>query len=127
MIKMMFGWRDRPELSAEQCEHHYRTVHMPMARAAFEGTDGFIAIVFNRVRSAAKNDFNQPERIAVEPDLDGILELYFRDEDSMRAAFAQPQMKRMFEDHPNFMHTETAGNVRIYEVDETVILGRQPG
>ena len=123
---MMFGWRDRPELSAEQCEQHYRSVHMDMARTAFDGADGFIAVVFNRVRSAAVNDFNRPERREVEPDLDAIVELYFRDADSMRAAFQHPQMALMFEDHPNFMHTDTEANVRIYEVEESVFFGSRP-
>lgn len=123
---MMFGWRDRPDLSAEECEHHYRTVHMDMARKAFDGADGFVAVVFNRVRSAAVNDFNRPERRPVEPDFDAIVELYFRDEESMRAAFANPQMALMFEDHPNFMDTETEANVRMYEVEESVFFGSRP-
>ena len=127
MIKMMFGWRDRPDKPAEECERHYRSVHMDMARKAFAGADGFIAVVYNRVRSAGVNDFNKPERRDVEPDLDAIVELYFRDEDSMRKAFEHPQMALMFEDHPNFMDTDTEANVRIYEVEETVFFGTRPG
>jgi uncharacterized protein (TIGR02118 family) len=123
---MMFGWRDHPDKSAEECEHHYRTVHMPMAQRAFDGADGFIAVVYNRVRGAAVNDFNRPDRIEVEPDVDAIVELYFQDADTMRQAFAQPQMARMFDDHPNFMDTESAANVRIYDVEESVFFGARP-
>jgi hypothetical protein len=101
-------------------------VHMDMARTAFDGADGFVAVVFNRVRSAGVNDFNRPERRTVEPDLNSILELYFRDEESMRKAFAHPQMALMFEDHPNFMDTDSEANVRIYEVEESVFFGARP-
>ena len=125
MIKMMFGWRDRPDRSAAECEEHYRSVHMDMARNAFDGADGFIAVVFNRVRSAGVNDYNRPERREVQPDVDAIVELYFRDRESMQKAFEQPQMKSMFEDHPNFMNTNTEANVRIYEVEESVFFGRR--
>ena len=77
--------------------------------------------------SCRGHDFNRPERREVEPDLDAIVELYFRDEQSMRAAFARPQMARMFDDHPNFMDTDTAANVRIYEVEESVFVGSRTG
>jgi hypothetical protein len=127
VIKMMFGWRDHPEKSAAECEQHYRAVHMDMARKAFDGADGFIAVVYNRVRGAAVNDFNLPVRREVEPDLDAIVELYFRDEQSMRAAFGRPEMARMFDDHPNFMATESVANVRIYEVEESVFFGARTG
>lgn len=126
MIKMRFGWRDRPGMSAEECEDHYRTVHMGLARAGFEGVDGFLAVAFERVRSAAVNDFNRPERREVEPDFDAFCEVYFRDAESMQAAFRRPQMAAMFADHVNFMDTESESNVRIYEVEETVFFGARP-
>jgi uncharacterized protein (TIGR02118 family) len=126
VIKMVFGWRDRPDKSEDECDHHYRTVHMEMAKRAFDGADGFIAVVYNRVRIAAVNDFNRPERRTVEPDLNAFVELYFRDENSMREAFSKPQMAHMFDDHPNFMNTDTAASVRIYEVDESVFFGSRP-
>ena len=127
MIKMRFAWRDRPGLSAAQCEEHYRTVHMGLARSAFENVDGFVAVVYERVRGAAVNDFNKPERRAVVPDVDASCDVYFRDEESMRRAFERPQMAAMFEDHENFMDTESLANVRIYDVEETVFLGARPG
>lgn len=127
MIKLRFSWRDRPGMTAEQCEDHYRTVHMNLARAGFDGVDGFLAVVYERVRSAAVNDFNQPERRVVEPDFDAACELYFLDEPSMQQAFQRPQMAAMFADHVNFMDTESPANVRIYEVEETVFFGARPG
>jgi hypothetical protein len=123
---MIFGWRDNPSLSPQECEDHYRHVHMKLARACFDGADGFIAVAYNRVRSAAVNDYNQPERREVDPDIDAFCELYFRDAESMQRAFEQPRMRLMFEDHSNFMNTQTRSNVRIYQVDETVFFGDRP-
>ncbi len=126
MIKMRFGWRDRPGMTGAECEEHYRSVHMGLARQGFDGVDGFVAVVFERVRSAAVNDFNRPERREVEPDFDAFCEVYFRDAESMQAAFQRPQLAAMFADHVNFMDTESESNVRIYEVEETVFFGRRP-
>jgi uncharacterized protein (TIGR02118 family) len=126
MIKMRFAWRDRPGMTAEECEAHYRDVHMGLARAGFDGVDGFIAVVYDRVRSAAVNDYNSPERRTVVSDVDASCDLYFRDEASMRAAFARPQLAAMFDDHVNFMDTESLANVRIYDVEETVFFGARP-
>lgn len=126
MVKIMFGWRDRQDLTAQQCEEHYRNVHMKLATACYDGVDGFQAIVYDRVRSAAVNDFNRPERIEIEPDFDAFCELYFRDPESMQLAFQKPEMQAMFEDHENFMDTDSRSNVRIYAVDETVFFGTRP-
>jgi uncharacterized protein (TIGR02118 family) len=126
MIKMIYGWRDRPGMTAEACEAHYRAVHMNLARKAFTGVDGFQGLVYNRVRGHLVNDFNQPQARPETPDLDAILELYFRDKESLQAAFGTPELAAMFDDHVNFMDTESKGNVRIYEVDETVFFGSRP-
>ncbi len=126
MLKVIFGWRDHPGKTAEECERHYRSVHMKLAKAAYDGVDGFIAVVYDRVRGHAVNDYNQPQALAREPDIDAFCELYFRDEASMAAAFGRPQMKALFDDHVNFMDTEVPANVRSYTVDETVFLGRRP-
>lgn len=126
MVKVFFGWRDRPGMSAEECERHYRTVHMSLARQAFDGVDGFEAVVYDRVRSHAVNDHNNPQRREAEPDLDALCTLYFRDQESMASAFARPQMQALFDDHVNFMDTESAANIKIYAVDESVFFGTRP-
>jgi uncharacterized protein (TIGR02118 family) len=126
MVKMIFGWRDRPGMTAQDCEAHYRAVHMNLARAALDGVDGFQGLVYNRVRSHQVNDFNQPQAHPEKPDLDAILELYFRDQDSLQAAFGTPALTAMFDDHVNFMDTESPANIRIYTVDETVFFGSRP-
>jgi hypothetical protein len=77
MIKVVFGWKDHPERTPEECDAHYRAVHMELARRAFDGVDGFRALVYNRVRRHFVNDFNRPEPIQREPDMDAFVELYF--------------------------------------------------
>jgi uncharacterized protein (TIGR02118 family) len=126
VVKVVFGWRDSPGKTAQECEEHYRSVHMKLAEAAYDGVDGFVALVYDRVRSHAVNDHNQPQRIEREPDMDAFCELYFRDEASMAEAFKRPEMKKLFDDHVNFMDVESAANIRIYGVEETVFLGRRP-
>lgn len=125
-VKYVFGWRDHPYLSAEECERHYREVHMTMAEQAYDGVDGFVAIVYNRVRMHAVNDYNRPVRYERDPDMDAFCEIFFRDEDSMAAAFALPVMRTLFDDHINFMDVDVPANIRIYAVDETVFIGKRP-
>jgi uncharacterized protein (TIGR02118 family) len=122
VIKTVFTWRDNPDLTGQQCEAHYRDVHMTLARECFDGVDGFIALVFNRVRSHSVNDFNHPRAIAAPSDVDAYCELWFNDEASMRRAFEKPHMRRMFEDHANFMDTARPANIHIYDVEETIVL-----
>lgn len=126
MIKVVFGWKDHPERSPEQCEAHYRNVHMDLARDCFADVEGFQALVYNRVRRHAVNNFNDPTAIAREPDMDAFVELFMADQAAMDAAFANPRMARLFEDHENFMATDIPLNVRIYHVDEAVFFGRRP-
>ena len=122
MIKMLYAWRDNPALTAEQCESHYRTVHMDLARRAFTGVTGFRALRYNRVRRHSVNDYNQPTAEEAQPDIDAFVELYFDDEATLRAAFARPELAAMFDDHENFMAVDVPANVRIYELDETTVL-----
>ena len=121
MIKVVFGWKDNPELSAAECEAHYRAVHMPLASAAFDGVEGFRMLRFNRVRRETVNDYNGREARDVEPDVDGWVELYFESAELMQKAFERPQLGELFDDHPNFMQCDTAANIHVYHVDESVI------
>ena len=121
MIKVMFSWRDNPDLGAEECERHYRVVHMRLAREAFDGVPGFVELKYNRVRAATVNDFNRREPRVVVPDIDAWGELYFESAELMQAAFTRPQLQALFDDHPNFMSCDEAANIHVYTVDEDVI------
>jgi uncharacterized protein (TIGR02118 family) len=126
VVKVVFGWRDHPAKSAQECEDHYRSVHMKLAETAYDGVDGFVALAYDRVRRYLVNDHNQPTPSEREPDMDAFCELYFQDEATMAEAFKRPQMQALFDDHVNFMDVDSAANIRIYHVDETVFLGRRP-
>lgn len=123
MVKVIFSWRDHPDKTPAECEEHYRSVHMQLAREAFTGVDGFQALVYNRVRAHAVNDYNQPHRVEQPADYDAFLELYFRDEESMKAAFGRPGLGKLFDDHVNFMDVKSKANIHIYDVEETVFFG----
>ena len=121
MIKVVFSWKDRPDLSAAECEARYRAVHIPLARAAFDGVEGFRELRFNRVRRETVNDYNRREPREVEPDVDAWVELYFESAELMQRAFERPQLGELFDDHPNWMECDTPANIRVYHVDETLI------
>ena len=122
MIKVVFSWKDHPGLSAEECEANYRTGHMPLAREAFRGVAGFKMLRYNRVRQATVNDYNQRAARAVDSDADAWVELYFENAELMAPAFARPQMQALFDDHVNFMNCDVPANIKVYWVDEEVIL-----
>lgn len=123
MIKLIFCWKNRRDLTPEECDAHYRAVHMEMARQAFDGVDGFRALVFNRVRRHFVNDFNRPEPLERESDIDAYVELYFDSREQLEQAFGKPELAAMFADHPNFMEVDVAANIRAYDVEEDVFLG----
>jgi uncharacterized protein (TIGR02118 family) len=122
VIKMMYAWRDNPALTPEQCEAHYRAVHMGLARTAFNGVPGFRALRYSRVRRHLVNNYNQPVAVESEPDMDAFVELYFDDEETLQQAFGRPELAAMFADHENFMAVDVPANVHVYQLDETTIL-----
>ena len=126
MIKVVFGWKDRPDLRPEQCEAHYRAVHMQLARRAFDGVDGFRALVYNRVRRYLVNDHNRPQAREAPADMDAFVELFFDSREQLEQAFGRPEVDALFADHVNFMEVDSPANIKIYDVEETVFCGRRP-
>jgi uncharacterized protein (TIGR02118 family) len=122
VIKMLYAWHDRPDLGREGSEEHYRNVHMPLAREAFDGVPGFRALVYSRVEEQWVNDYNDPERSPVEPEFDAFVELYFDDEESLLEATKGPGFTRLFADHENFMAVDIPRNNRVFRLSETTLL-----
>jgi uncharacterized protein (TIGR02118 family) len=122
MIKMMFAWRDREDLDRQQCEDHYRSTHMPLARRAFEGKDGFIRLVYNRVVSTQVQDFNRREARDKIPPFDAFVELWFSSQDTLDAAMSAPELDQMFIDHENFMQTQSLACIQVFQIEEEVVL-----
>jgi uncharacterized protein (TIGR02118 family) len=125
MIKLMFSWKDRPDRTPEECDAHYRAVHMNLATVAFEGVEGFHKLVYNRVQGHRVNDYNRPEARPAEPDFDAFVELWFQNPELLQQAMGRPPLDAMFEDHVNFMETDSPANIRIYDLDEEVILAAE--
>jgi uncharacterized protein (TIGR02118 family) len=123
LIKLVFSWKDHPDRTAEECDAHYRAVHMVMARKAFDGVEGFRALVYNRVNRHFVNDHNRPEPRERESDMDSYVELYFDSREQLERAFGRPELDAMFADHPNFMEVDVPANIRVYDVEEDVYFG----
>jgi uncharacterized protein (TIGR02118 family) len=123
MVKVMFGWRDRPDLSPEECDRAYRESHIPLAQAAFAGVPGFRRLVYNRVQSHFVVNHNQ--RDATEPrdtDFAAFVEIHFDSQEQLDAAMSRDIMQGLFDDHPKFMLWDIPANVRGYSLNETVVL-----
>ena len=125
MVKVMFSWKDRSDRTAQECDAHYRAVHMGLARAAFDGVEGFQRLVYNRVRAHRVNDYNSPESRPAETDFDAFVELWFESPELLGQAMGRPPLDAMFKDHVNFMETDIPASTRIYELDEHVILAAE--
>jgi uncharacterized protein (TIGR02118 family) len=122
VITLLFGWKDHPDRSPEECERHYRAVHIPLAQRAFDGVPGFVSLTYSRVRECRVNDYNQRASRIDRPDMDAWVTLAFADQDRLEAAFGRPEMQALFDDHPNFMAVDSERNIVVYRTDDTVIL-----
>jgi hypothetical protein len=125
VIKFLYAWRDHPDKTAEECEAHYRAVHMNLARQAYDGVEGFVALAYNRVKNHLENDYNQRELHERPTDMDAFVELWFEDRATLERSMNSPVLAQMFEDHNNFMDCTIPGNIRVYEVEEDVFFGRR--
>lgn len=125
MIKVMFSWKDSPERTPDECEAHYRAVHLEMARRVFRDADGFKRLVYNRVRGHRVNDYNAREAHTADSDFDAFIELWFESARQLESAMDNPILLEMFADHENFMDVTTAPNIRIYDLEEEVVLSRE--
>jgi hypothetical protein len=99
---------------------------MELARRAFDGVDGFEALVYNRVLRHAVNDHNRPQAREEPTDMDAYVELFFQSREKLEAAFGRPELDTLFADHENFMEVDVPANIKIYELDETVFFGARP-
>jgi uncharacterized protein (TIGR02118 family) len=122
VVKYVFGWKDNPAKTPDECEAHYRAYHLKLAREVYTGCDGFVRLVYNRVRSFRVNDNNSPESHPAVPDMDAFIELWFDSVEQLQAAMGHPNLALMFEDHPNFMAVDGPANIRVYDVAEEVVL-----
>jgi uncharacterized protein (TIGR02118 family) len=125
MIKFLFSWKNNPNLTEEQCDRHYLTIHTELAKRALKDAPGLIRYVQNKVVRYTIINYNQCDNpIEAKPDFDRFVELYFDDKESMERAFSTPEIKACFDDHRNFMDTSIPESLKIYEVIEGIPLER---
>ena len=124
MIKFLFTWKKNPELTEEQCEQHYRTVHTELAKKALGQIPGLRRYVQNKVLRSVVHNYNQREPVEVEPEFDRFVELYFDNIEAMGEAFSTPEMQACFDDHQNFMDTNIPASLKVYEVEEEIPLDK---
>jgi len=125
MIKILLTWNRNPNLTEEQCEEHYLTVHTELAKKALKNGPGLRRYVQNKVVRHTIINYNECDTpIEAKPDFDRFVELYFDNKESMERAFNTPEIKACFDDHKNFMETDTPANLKIYEVVEEIPLER---
>lgn len=96
MIKTVTLLRRRPDLTREEFDRHWRTVHAPLVLAL----PGVVAYVQGRVLGDV-----------LDTDVDGIAEVWYRSEKDMRATFATPEYAALLSDEANFMGPTTGESV----------------
>lgn len=103
MIKRVALLRRRPDLTAEEFARHWREVHTKLA-LEMGGMTRYVINIVDRQQS---------------PDapIDGFSELWWRDLETMRAAFNTEAGRRLKADEANF----TDGQVQVIVVEERTI------
>ncbi len=120
MIKVVFMWKDNPNLTVEQCEQHYQNVHTKLAVQGMQNSTGVIAYVQSRVKSCIVHDYNNPVGHPAEPEFDRMVEMYFENEEAAQAMLDPAALKGAFDDHPNFQNVDIPASLRIYVVEEAI-------
>jgi hypothetical protein len=120
MIKVVYLWKDNPNLTREQCEQHYLNVHTKLAVQGMQSSTGVIAYVQSRVKSCIVHDYNNPVGHPAEPEFDRMVELYLDNEDILNAMMDPAALRETFADHVNFQHVDIPASLRIYVVEETI-------
>ncbi|MDJ0105029.1 EthD family reductase [Rhodococcus sp. GB-02] len=124
MIKLVSMWRHNPELGAQMSDEHYFQRHTPMALSLLSEIPGFLKYTQNSVVAHSVHRENSPEPEERDPEFHTMLELYFTDEDAVNQLFSNPEMARLFDDHPNFQDYEADPSMSVYIVRERVALER---
>lgn len=124
MIKLVMTWKNNPRRTPEECNDHYVNQHTRLALASIDADSGLRRYVQNKVTSCMWHNFNNPQPEPGDSDFNRYIELYFDDPEAMERSFAETDLGAIFADHENFMDTQIAGSLRVYQVEETVVVDR---
>lgn len=100
MIKRMGLLKRKPEFTPEQFRKHWLEIHGPLG----QNVPGVRRYVQHHVVGETRHPDLPP---AAQP-YDGIVELWFDDEDAMKKALATPEAKAMFADGTLFIESVTS-------------------
>ncbi len=109
MIKIVSLLTRKPELTHEQFVAHWRDIHGPLAL----GIPGVRRYVQSHIQGTRTRADIPETDIAV----DGIAELWYDNEDALRASAATPEAKRLYADGALFI-----GRIKTYVVVEEIII-----
>ncbi|HTO68598.1 MAG TPA: EthD domain-containing protein [Myxococcota bacterium] len=103
MMKMIFGAKRRPGMSREDFGRYWTTVHAEKAKRV----PGIVRYVINLA----------PDLAGTEPDLpyDGIAEVWFENEEDMRASARSPEVAAVLDDEKNLFDLATRFTVVVKE------------
>ena len=96
MIKLIYCFRKRPELTEAEFDTYWRDVHGPIASRI----PGLRLLVQSRA-------LRIPGDVRP-PDFDGVVELWFDDAESLLRARASPEWRASGLDEPNFLDPASA-------------------
>lgn len=100
MIVRMGLLKRKPELTAEQFRTHWLEIHGPLG----QNVPGIRRYVQHHVVGDARH----PDLPPAAQSYDGIVEMWFDDEDAMHTALATPEAKAMFADGAEFIESVTS-------------------
>ncbi len=109
MIKVLSLLTRQPHLTHAEFVRHWRDVHAPLARAV----PGIRRYVQSHI-AATRTRADIPET-AVE--VDGIAELWYDNEASLRASAATPEAKALYADGALFI-----GRIKTWVIEEDVVI-----
>src|SRR6185436_19759891 len=95
MIKLIYCFRKRADLSDEQFATYWRDVHGPIG-ASIPGLRRFVQSRAIRLPGDARP-----------PDYDGVVELWFDDAEALQRARASDAWRRASADEPNFLDSSS--------------------
>ena len=108
MIKLIYAFKRKPELSVEEFQRYWREIHGPIA-AKIPGVRRYV-----QCHTLPALYANDPQ-----PAFDGAAEVWYDDFESFMRAVGSPEVKAAREDERNFIDHTTA---KLFFTEEKVIV-----
>ena len=109
MIKVLSLLTRKPHLTHEEFVRHWREIHGPLALTV-PGIRRYVQSHIEATRTRA-------DIAETEVDVDGIAELWYDDEASLRASAATPEARALYADGAVFI-----GRIKTYVIAEQVVI-----